>query len=124
VLTSCVYTVLRPISSKEIEEHLIEKAVERGFVAYRFFKWKDEHISQLLPQNGYDYIEKEDALIVGVSETTQKRAIYMKGQWAIPVFEIAKEKLPKTKDEFNTFLGKWANRHTKTVKDFLDNYED
>lgn len=129
VLTSCVYTALRPISCKEIEEYLIEKAVERGLVAYRYFKWKDEHISQLLPQNGYDYIEKEDALIVGVSDSTQKRAIYMKGQWAIPVFETPKKKLPRTKQDLAVIikslrLKKNLILYNDDIDAFLNDYED
>jgi len=34
-----------------------------------------------------------------------------------------KKKLPKTKAEFNTFLGAWANRHTSTTDEFLNDYE-
>jgi hypothetical protein len=43
-------------------------------------------------------------------------------QSAEPVFDD-KKPLPRTKSEFETFLGHWTNRHTKSTSDFLAQYE-
>ena len=37
---------------------------------------------------------------------------------------VIKPSLPKTKEEFNKFLGDWANRKTKTTEEFLNKYSD
>jgi len=48
--------------------------------------------------------------------------VYRSGKFAEIIPE--KKKLPKTKEEFNSFLGAYCNRHTSSVAEFLKDYED
>jgi len=116
------FNSIRLATHSEIEQHLIKVAKEKGFkegVKYSTICFY-EHGSIHKGRGKYEYHESDDYMDMGTD--TFRATIYKQGKWAEIIPE--KKKLPKTKAEFNTFLGLWANRHTKTTDEFLDNYED
>lgn len=96
------YTI-RHATPQEIEEHLIKEAQKRGLVGWRKFRWKDEpDVSTIIAGHGYNYLPSVDALMVMVGGQNDKRAIYMDGKWAEPVFDTTE--LPKTVSELEKVL--------------------
>ena len=123
---------LRLASEEEIKGYLIQEAIKRGLTGWRKFKWGEEsfldHITTINPGYGYEYLADLDALTVGVKESDSRRAIYRNGEWAIPVLESLKKKLPKTKEGFIDFLmhfeDRYHNKEQVSMRTFLDDYED
>jgi hypothetical protein len=132
-LMSVKYEHLRPMHEDEIEKYLFKEAQERGFCAGRRFRWictNADHnvyngaVVTMILNKGVEYLPEKDALVVGVMESEIKNAIYMDGEWAIPVYDIKPRRwLPKTKLELQCAFYDYQARNI-TMKQFLDEYED
>lgn len=94
---------LEIMSNVDVREYLMEEAKKRALVGWRKFKWDNEDgVTTINIGQGYEYEPSVDALTVGVVEESNRRAIYMDGKWAIPIFDLTK--LPETVSELEKVL--------------------
>lgn len=94
---------LEIMSDIDIKEHLIKIAQEKALVGWRRFRWKnEEEVTTINPGQGHEYEPSVDALTVVVVEESNRRAIYMDGKWATPIFDLTK--LPETVSELEKVL--------------------
>ena len=112
---SCNICNLRPATYSEIESHLIKVARE---------KYKNGSCVRSAKYNGkfnYDELRHFEYESAGDILWAGGMILYYSGKWAEIV--PTKKPLPKTKEEFNAFLGAWNNRHTHSTNEFLEDYE-
>jgi len=98
---------LRKATDAEIEKHLIDGAIIKGFCANRKFNWytgKEEPSRVILP---FEYNRETDALVCHVDNSVSKRAIYRQGEWAYPIFQ---EELPRSIKELESLICDFASR--------------
>lgn len=94
---------LEIMSDREIESYLIKEAQKKGLCGWRKFKWENEpEVSTMVTGLGYEYVRSVDALTVAVGGWDDRRAIYMDGKWALPVFDCTEP--PKTVSELECLL--------------------
>jgi hypothetical protein len=94
---------LEIMSDIDIKAHLVKVAHQKALVGWRKFRWKnEEEVTTINPGQGHEYVRSVDALTVGVGEDCTRRAIYMDGEWATPIFDLTN--LPKTVSEFEQVL--------------------
>jgi hypothetical protein len=113
----------RPAIKEEIESHLRKVAEEKGLIKFGIrLKDADDGLISISQNTGYEYRPNYDSFVVSSEGEYAVTNLYFNGKWAeiIP----SKKKLPKTKEEFGAFLGAYCNRHTSSVDEFLNDYED
>lgn len=94
---------LRMATNEEIKDHLIREAIKKGLTAWSRFKWENEpEVSTMITGHGYEYVRSVDALTVAVGGWDDRRAIYMDGKWATPIFACTEP--PKTVSELESLL--------------------
>lgn len=106
-------------TKEEIEAHL-KKICDKKYIGRRVKSLINEGYIETIECFNYYGEENDEINCIDINHC--QMTVYCKGKFA----EIIpnKKKLPKTKGEFNTFLGHWCSRHTKTTKEFLNDYED
>jgi hypothetical protein len=107
--TSHFSSSLRLATHIEIEFHLLNEAVKRGFISGMKFKWNDQSgVSTISFKGQYRYLYSLDTLVVTVGEWDEERAIYYKGEWATPIFT---KEPPKTIQELEKLLKDFASKY-------------
>lgn len=111
---------IRPATKEEIESHL-RPICDKKYVGKKVRDMLNGEIRKVGEFEEYDF---ERDLMSYYLEGNYNYAVrpYFDGKFAeiIP----SKKKLPKTKEEFGAFLGAYCNRHTSSVDEFLNDYED
>jgi len=107
----------RLATPQEIEAHL-KKIFDEKYVGKKIKSVNDGHIGCV--KSFFSYLNKQD--MAYAEDDKGIIYFYAKGKFAEIIPD--KKKLPKTKEEFNKFLGAFTNRHCSAVSDFLDQYED
>lgn len=109
----------RPATPQEIESHL-RKICDEKYIGRKVKSLNSQENRDVVKFNEYCFAD--DTMFYYDLEFGYLASVYCKGEFAEIIPD--KKKLPKTKQEFNLFLGHWNSRHTKTTGEFLNEYED